>query len=261
MNEISRAIGRNVASLIPDGATVQFGLGRMPGFGRIPHAAIEFLKEKKDLGIHSEIITDSIIDLIESGAVTGARKSSDRGRIVVSFCMGTRRLYDTVNNNPLFCFRPTEYVNDSIVISQQTKMVAINMAQEIDLTGQVCTDSQEGMFYSGIGGLVDFNRGAARSKDGKTIVVIPSTDIARATARISSPSSVPGSGVVDHPRHHSLCGHRIRHCLSVWQKHSGTGHGSLISIAHPNFREQLCQGGHRGPLYPAGYGRYGSANF
>ncbi len=238
-NEVSHAIGRNVASLIPDGATIQFGLGRMPGFGRIPHAAIGFLKEKKNLGIHSEVITDSIIELIESGAVTGSRKSFDPGRIVVSFCMGTRKLYDFVNENPLFCFRPTEYVNDSIMISRQTKMVAINMAMEIDLTGQISTDSFEGKFYSGIGGMIDFNRGAARAKDGKSIVVIPSTDIDLSKSRIVSALS-PGTGV-------TLTRGTVHFVVTefgiayLYGKSIQERVMALISIAHPKFREQLCK--------------------
>ncbi len=239
LNEISRTIGRNVASLIPDGATIQFGMGRMPGFGRIPQAAIEFLKEKKDLGIHSEIITDSIIGLIESGAVTGARKSFDRGRIVVSFCMGTRKLYDYVDNNPLFCFRPTEYVNDSIVISQQTKMMAINMGMEIDLTGQISTDSIDGKFHSGIGGIVDFNRGAARAKDGRTIVVIPSTNIEESKSRIVTQLS-PGSGVTitRGTVHFVVTEYGIAY---LYGKSIQERVMALISIAHPKFREQLCK--------------------
>jgi acyl-CoA hydrolase/RimJ/RimL family protein N-acetyltransferase len=239
LNEISRAIGRNAATLIPDGATIQFGLGRMPGFGRIPQAAIEFLKEKKNLGIHSEIITDSIIGLIDSGALTGSRKSFDRGRIVVSFCMGTRRLYDSIDNNPLFCFRPTEYVNDSNVISQQTKMVAINMGMEIDLTGQVSTDSYHGKFYSGIGGMVDFNRGAARSKDGKTIVVIPSTDIDESKSRIVTQLS-PGTGVTitRGTIHFVVTEYGIAY---LYGKSIQERVMALISIAHPKFREQLCK--------------------
>lgn len=239
LNETSKAIGRNVASLIPDGATIQFGLGRMPGFGRIPHATIGFLKDKKDLGIHSEVITDSIIELIDAGAVTGARKSFDPGRIVVSFCMGTRKLYDFVDNNPLFCFRPTEYVNDSIIISRQTKMVAINMAMEIDLTGQVSTDSYEGKFYSGIGGMVDFNRGAARAKDGKTIVVIPSTDIDEAKSRIVSRLS-PGTGVTltRGTVHFVVTEYGIAY---LYGKSIQERVMALISIAHPKFREQLCR--------------------
>jgi acyl-CoA hydrolase/RimJ/RimL family protein N-acetyltransferase len=236
-NEVGRNIGRHVAALVPDGATVQFGLGRMPGFGRIPHTAIEFLKDRKNLGIHSEIITDSIIELIESGAVTGSRKSFDRGKIVVSFCMGTRKLYDYVDNNPLFCFRPTEYVNDSVIISQQTKMVAINMGMEIDLTGQVSTDSYEGRFYSGIGGMVDFNRGAARSKDGKTIVVIPSTDIDQGKSLIVTRLST-GTGVtITRGTIHFVVteyGTAYLYGKSIQDRAM-----ALISIAHPSYRERL----------------------
>jgi acyl-CoA hydrolase len=239
LNETSLAIGRNVATLVPDGATLQFGLGRMPGFGRVPQAAIEFLKEKKNIGLHSEIITDSIIGLIDSGALTGSRKSFDRGKIVVSFCMGTRRLYDYIDSNPLFCFRPTEYINDSIVISQQTKMVAINMGMEIDLTGQVSTDSYEGKFYSGIGGMVDFNRGAARSKDGKTIVVIPSTDIDESKSRIVTQLS-PGTGVTitRGTIHFVVTEYGIAY---LYGKSIQERVMALISIAHPKFREQLCK--------------------
>ncbi len=239
LHETSRTIGRNVATLVPDGATIQFGIGKMPGFGRIPHAAIEFLKDKKNLGIHSEMITDSIIELVDSGAVTGARKSSDRGKIVASFCMGTRKLYDYVNNNPLFCFRPTEYVNDSSIIGQQTRMVAINAGQEIDLTGQVCTDSIDGKLYSGIGGLVDFNRGAASSKDGRTIIVLPSTNLEGSKSRIVSKLS-PGAGVtITRGTIHYVVteyGVAYLHGKSIQDRVM-----SLISIAHPDYREQLFQ--------------------
>ena len=175
MPEISEKIAHNVAALVPNGATVEFGLGRIRGVGRIPQAIQLFLHDKKDLGIHTEMLTDGIIDLIRSGAVTGARKTMDRGRIIASFCMGSKDLYDYVNDNPLFCFRPTEYVNDSNMIGKQMKMVSINMALEIDLTGQVCSDSEGGKFYSGIGGQVDFNRGAARSPGGRAIIAMPST--------------------------------------------------------------------------------------
>lgn len=237
IHEISRMIGRHIATLVPNGATVQFGLGRMQGLGRIPHATMEFLKDKKDLGIHSEMITDSILDLIRSGAVNGSRKSSDRGRIVTSFCMGTRKLYEAVNDNPLFCFRPTEYVNDSNVISQQSRMVAINMAQEIDLTGQICSDSQAGMLYSGIGGLVDFNRGANRCKDGKSIVAIPSTNREGTRSNIMAQLSL-GSGV-------SITRGTVSYVVTeygvayLYGKSIQDRVMALIAIAHPNFREQL----------------------
>ena len=237
IHEVSRMIGRNIATLVPDGATIQFGLGRMQGLGRIPHATIEFLKDKKDLGIHSEMITDSILGLIRSGVVNGSRKSSDRGRIVTSFCMGTKELYDAVNDNPLFCFRPTEYVNDFRVISQQSRMVAINMAQEIDLTGQICSDSQAGMLYSGIGGLVDFNRGATVSKEGKSIVALPSTNLEGTRSNIMTQLS-PGSGV-------SITRGAVSYVVTeygvayLYGKSVQDRVMALIAIAHPNFREQL----------------------
>ena len=237
VHEISRMIGRHIATLVPDGATVQFGLGRMQGLGRIPHATMEFLKDKKDLGIHSEMITDSVLGLIRAGVVNGSRKSSDRGRIVASFCMGTRELYDAVNDNPLFCFRPTEYVNDARVISQQTRMVAINMAQEIDLTGQICSDSQAGMLYSGIGGLVDFNRGATTCKDGKSIVALPSTNLDGTRSNIMAQLS-PGSGV-------SITRGAVSYVVTeygvayLYGKSLQDRVMALIAIAHPSFREQL----------------------
>ena len=237
MHETSRMIGRNIATLVPDGATIQFGLGRMQGLGRLPHATMEFLKDKKDLGIHSEMITDSILGLIRAGVVNGSRKSSDRGRIVTSFCMGTKELYDAVNDNPLFCFRPTEYVNDFRVISQQSKMVAINMAQEIDLTGQICSDSQAGMLYSGIGGLVDFNRGATVSKEGKSIVALPSTNLDGTRSNIMAQLS-PGSGV-------SITRGAVSYVVTeygvayLYGKSVQDRVMALIAIAHPNFREQL----------------------
>jgi acyl-CoA hydrolase/GNAT superfamily N-acetyltransferase len=237
IHEVSRMIGRNIATLVPDGATVQFGLGRMQGLGRIPHATMEFLKDKKDLGIHSEMITDSILGLIRAGVVNGSRKSSDRGRIVTSFCMGTKELYDAVNDNPLFCFRPTEYVNDFRVISQQSRMVAINMAQEIDLTGQICSDSQAGMLYSGIGGLVDFNRGATVSKEGKSIVALPSTNLEGTRSNIMTQLSA-GSGV-------SITRGAVSYVVTeygvayLYGKSIQDRVMALIAIAHPNFREQL----------------------
>lgn len=237
LSEISHRIGKNVAALIPDGATVQFGLGRTPGFGRIPNATIPYLHNKKHIGIHCEMISDSIIDLVESGVATGERKTTDRGKIVTSFCMGTRRLYDYIDKNPLFCFRPTDYVNDSNIISEQSMMVAINAGQEIDLTGQVCTDSVDGKFYSGIGGLVDFNRGAAGSKDGKTIIVMPSTSIDSKRSRIVVRLS-PGAGVTitRGTIHYVVTEYGVAY---LYGKSVQERVIALISIAHPSFRDQL----------------------
>lgn len=227
----TRRIGEHIAALIEDGSTIEFGIGR------IPHALVEFLQHKKDLGIHTEMLTDSIIDLVESGAVTGSRKTTDKGRIVASFCMGTQRLYDYIDNNPLFCFRPTEYVNDAHIIGRQHKMVAINMALEIDLTGQVCADSLGSLFYSGIGGQVDFNRGAARSIGGKPIIAMEATAKGKTISRIVT-RLTPGAGVVTTRGevHYVVTeyGAAYLHGKSVQERAL-----ALISIAHPKFREQL----------------------
>lgn len=231
VSEDTRRIGEHIAALIEDGSTIEFGIGR------IPHALVEFLHNKKDLGIHTEMLTDSIIALVESGAVTGQRKTTDKGRIVASFCMGTQRLYDYIDNNPLFCFRPTEYVNDTHIIGRQHKMVAINMALEIDLTGQVCADSLGSLFYSGIGGQVDFNRGASRSIGGKPIIALESTARDKTISRIVT-RLTPGAGVVTtRGEVHYVAteyGVAYLHGKSVQERAL-----ALISIAHPNFREQL----------------------
>ncbi len=238
VHPVSAKIADFVAGLIPSGSTLEFGIGRIPGVGRIPQAVIGALEGKHDLGIHTELITDDIMDLIKSGAVTGSRKSTDRAKVVASFCMGSKELYDFVNDNPLFSFRPTEYVNDSNIIGKQTRMVSINMALEIDLTGQVCSDSENGVFYSGVGGQVDFNRGAARSDGGRAIITMPSTTSdgrSRINARLSSGSGV----VVSRATVHYVVteyGVAYLHGKSVQDRTL-----ALISIAHPDHREQLLK--------------------
>ncbi|HIJ89983.1 MAG: GNAT family N-acetyltransferase [Desulfobulbaceae bacterium] len=231
VSEDTRRIGEHIAALIEDGSTIEFGIGR------IPHALVEFLHHKKDLGIHTEMLTDSIIDLVESGAVTGLQKTTDKARIVASFCMGTQRLYNYIDNNPIFYFRPTEYVNDTHIIGRQHKMVAINMALEIDLTGQVCADSLGSLFYSGIGGQVDFNRGASRSIGGKPIIALESTAKNKTISRIVT-RLTPGAGVVTTRGevHYVATEYGIAylHGKSVQERAL-----ALISIAHPSFREQL----------------------
>jgi len=238
LHPISEKIAREVATLIPSGSTLQFGLGRVPGVGRVPQAVMAFLHDKKDLGIHTEMISDSVIDLIESGALTGARKSVDRGRITTSFCMGSRRLYEYVDDNPLFCFRPTEYVNNAAVIAKQKRMVSINMALEIDLTGQVCSDSVGGRFYSGIGGQVDFNRGASSSPHGRAIITMPATD-ENGESRIVT-TLRPGSGVVitRGTVHYVVTeyGTAYLHGKSIQERVM-----ALITIAHPDHRARLFQ--------------------
>ena len=232
-DEDIRRMGEYIAALVDDNSTIEFGIGA------IPQAVTEFLKNKKDLGIHTEMFTDSIIDLVEAGVITGERKSIDRGKIVASFCVGTKRLYEYIDNNPMFSFHPTEYVNDPHIISQQHRQVAINNALEIDLTGQVCADSIGSQFYSGIGGQVDFNRGAARSPGGKAIIALPSTakggQVSRIVARLS-----PGAGVVTTRGdvHYVVTEYGVAylHGKSVQERAI-----ALISIAHPDFRAELLR--------------------
>ena len=185
------------------------------------------------------MFTDTIIDLVEAGVITGKRKTLDRGKVVASFCMGTRKLYDYIDGNPAFSFHPTEYVNDSYVISRQYRQVAINVALEVDLTGQVCADSLGTQFYSGIGGQVDFNRGAARCAGGKAIIALPSTarngSISRIVTRLS-----PGAGVVTTRGdvHYVVTEYGVAylHGKNVQERAI-----ALISIAHPDFRPRLLQ--------------------
>ncbi len=229
----TQRIAEYVSALIEDGSTLELGIGG------IPHALLEYLKDKKDLGIHTEMFTDGIVDLIEAGVVNGEKKTLDRGKVVASFCLGTRKLYDYIDGNPAFAFHPTEYVNDPFVISQHHKMVAINMALEVDLTGQVCADSIGSRFFSGVGGQVDFNRGAARAHRGKPIIALPSTakdgGISRIVTRLS-----PGAGVVTTRAdvHYVVTEHGVAylHGKSVQERAL-----ALISIAHPDFRAGLVR--------------------
>lgn len=229
----TRQIGEYIAALVEDGSTLELGIGS------IPHALIEFLQNKRDIGIHTEMFTDSIIDLVESGVINGSRKTKDRGKIVASFCLGTRRLYDYIDNNEIFAFHPTEYVNDPFLIGQHNKMIAINVALEIDLTGQVCADSIGEKFFSGIGGQVDFNRGAARAPGGKAIIAMKSTakdgKISRIVPRLS-----PGAGVVTTRGdiHYVVTEHGVAylHGKSVQERAL-----ALISIASPEFRAELLK--------------------
>jgi acyl-CoA hydrolase/GNAT superfamily N-acetyltransferase len=230
-DEVVRAIGQNLASLVENGSTLELGIGT------VPQAVVPYLKSKRNLGVHSELITDSIIDLIEAGAVSGAHKSTDRGKIVTTLAIGSRHLYDYVDNNPLFSFNPTEYVNDPLVIGQQHKMVAINTALEVDLTGQVCADSLGTSFYSGVGGQADFNQGAGRSPGGRAIIALPSTAEGGKVSRIV-PTLRPGAGVVTTrvAVHYVVTEYGIAYLRgkSVQERVM-----ALITIAHPDFREHL----------------------
>ncbi|MCP4259741.1 MAG: GNAT family N-acetyltransferase [Planctomycetes bacterium] len=232
-DETLRRIGQNIARLVEDGSTIECGIGR------IPQALAEFLKDKKDLGVHTEMFSDWIIELIECGAITCAKKSLNRGKIVASFCMGSQRLYEYIDNNPFFEFYPTEYVNDIDTISQHEKMVGINVGLEIDLTGQVCSDSLGYKFYSGIGGQVDFIRGSARSRGGKAIIAMPSTARNGKVSRIV-PCLTEGAGVVTTRGdiHYVVTEYGIAylHGKSIRKRVM-----DLIHIAHPKFRKELIQ--------------------
>jgi len=228
-----RKLAENVARLVDDGSTIEIGIGN------VPQAVAEYLKDKHDLGIHTEMFSDWIIDLVESGAMTGNKKSINRGKITASFCMGSKKLYDYINDNPVFEFHPTEYVNDPYLIAQHDRMVAINVALEIDLTGQVAADSLGYQLYSGIGGQVDFIRGAARSRGGKAIIALPSTAKDDTVSRIV-PTLSEGAGVVTTRAdvHYVVTEYGIAylHGKSIRERAL-----ELITIAHPKFRKELIQ--------------------
>ncbi len=229
----TQRIGAYIAGLVEDGSTLELGIGR------IPHAVLENLSEKRELGIHTEMLTDAVIEAVEAGVITGERKSIDRGKMVASFCLGTRRLYDFIDDNPAVAFHPTEYVNDPFLISQHHKMVAINVALEVDLTGQVCADSLGTRFFSGIGGQVDFNRGAAQAEHGRAIIALPSTAKSGSISRIV-PQLSPGAGVVTTRGdvHYVVTEYGVAylHGKSVAERAM-----ALISIAHPDYRPELVR--------------------
>jgi acyl-CoA hydrolase len=229
--ELHRRIGEHVASLIPDGATLQTGIGG------IPDAVLACLGDKRDLGIHSEMVSDGVIDLMESGVLNGEAKSLHRGKAVLSFVLGSERLFDFVRDNPAFEFRPLCYTNDPYVVAQNDKMVAINAALQVDLTGQVCSDSLGTKPYSGFGGQVDFIRGAARSKGGVPIIALPSTARRGAVSRIV-PMLEPGAGVVTSRAdvHYVVTEHGIAY---LYGKSLRERAEALIAIADPRFRGEL----------------------
>ncbi len=231
LDDTSRRIGQLIADLIEDGATLQLGIGA------IPDAVLSALDNFKDLGIHTEMFSDGVIPLIEKGVITGAAKTLHRGKIVMSFCMGSSQLYDFVNNNPSVECHPSEYTNDPFVIAQNDKMVSINSAIEVDLTGQVCSDSLGVMFYSGIGGQVDFVRGAARSSGGKPIIALPATTADGLISRIV-PALKPGAGVVTSRGdvHYVVTEHGVAY---LHGKNIRERALALIQIAEPKFRPWL----------------------
>ena len=233
LSEEQIKIGKNVASIIPDGACLQAGIGG------IPDAALLFLKNHKDLGVHTEMFAEGLIDLIESGAVTGSKKGNHIGRVTTGFVMGTDRLYNWIDDNPMFYFDSSAYTNDPYVISKNPRMVSINSALQVDLTGQVNADTFGPRQFSGVGGQVDFLRGAALSEGGIPIVALPSTASGGKLSRIVT-SLDPGSSVTTS---------RWMGCTivteygvaSLWGKNTRQRAKALIEIAHPKFREQLAK--------------------
>jgi acyl-CoA hydrolase len=228
---VESRIGELIAGLVEDGSTLQMGIGA------IPDAALARMHGKHDLGIHSEMFSDRVLDLVESGAVTNRRKHVVPNRIVTSFVNGTRRLFDFVHDNPLVAFHPCDYTNDTARIRRNDRVVAINSALQLDLTGQVCADSIGDRIYSGIGGQMDFIRGAALSQGGKPVIALPSTACGGRVSRIVSRLN-PGAGVVTTRGHvHWIVteyGAVNLHGLTLRQRGE-----ALISIAHPDFRPEL----------------------
>src|SRR5690348_3483308 len=225
------AVARNVAGLIEDGAVLQTGIGGLPD------AVLPFLMDRKDLGVQSELITDAVIPLIEAGVITGARKNFKPRKIIVGFAIGTKKIFEFVDNNPIFEFHPTAYTNDPALVARNDNMVAINSAIQIDLTGQICSDSIGTSFYSGIGGQVDFLRGASRSKGGKPIIAISSTTQNGTVSRIV-PTLAPGAGVVTSRGlvRYVVSEHGVAylHGKSIRERAQ-----ALIEIADPKFRNSL----------------------
>jgi acyl-CoA hydrolase len=224
-------VARNVASLIPDGATLQTGIGG------IPDAVLACLGDKRDLGIHTEMCSDGVIELMESGIINGDRKSLHRGKAVLAFVLGSKRLFDFIHENQAFEFRPICYTNDPFVVAQNDSMVAINSALQVDLTGQVCADSLGTKPYSGFGGQLDFIRGAARSKGGVPIIALPSTALHGSVSRIV-PVLNPGAGVVTSRAdvHYVVTEHGIAYLHGKTLRERAV---ALIAIADPQFQGEL----------------------
>ncbi len=235
-DEVTEKIAGYIAELIPDGATMQMGIGA------IPDAVLKYLYDKRDLGVHTELFSDGVIDLVEAGVLTGARKTLHTGKIVAGFILGSQRLYDWVNDNPMIELHRTEYVNDPFVISQNERMVAVNSAIEVDLTGQICADSIGPKLYSGVGGQLDFIYGASRSKGGVPIIALPSVATMRDGTRISRITAMlkRGAGVVTTRNH-------VRYVVTeygvadLYGKTIRQRARALIGVAHPDFREELTR--------------------
>jgi acyl-CoA hydrolase len=232
LGDVERAIGRHVASLVEDGATIQTGIGA------IPTAVLGALGGHRELGVHTEMFSDGMVDLVEAGVITGSRKRVHPGKVLTTFLMGTRRLYDFVDDNPLVLMRDVAFVNDTAIIRQNPKAVAINSAIEVDLTGQVCADSIGTRIYSGVGGQMDFVRGASLSPGGRPVIALPSVT-SRGQSRIV-PFLLPGAGVVTTRAHvhYVVTEHGI---ASLYGRNLRQRAAALTEIAHPDHREMLAK--------------------
>jgi acetyl-CoA hydrolase len=228
---IHTRIGELIAAMIPNGATLQMGIGS------IPNAVLANLQHHKDLGIHTELFSDGVVELVEEGIITGAAKTLHPGKLVAGFLFGSQQLYRFVEDNPFVEMHPTDYVNDPFVIARNEKMYSINSALEVDLTGQVAADSIGPCFYSGVGGQVDFVRGAARSKGGKPIIALPSSAKEGAISRIV-PTLKSGAGVTT-SRNDVHCVVTEHGVAELYGKSIHQRAQSLIAIAAPEFREAL----------------------
>lgn len=230
---VDQRVGEHVASLVEDGSCLQMGIGA------IPDAALACLGDRKDLGVHTEMFSDGVLDLLESGVVTNARKKIGRGRVVTSFAMGSQRLYDFVNDNPEVAFLDVEYVNNPVVIAKNKNVMSINSAIQVDLTGQVCADSLGYRIYSGVGGQVDFVQGAMYAEGGKSIIALPSTAQHGAVSRLVA-AIERGAGVVTTRA-------QVDYVVTEYGVAELRGRSlseraaDLIAIAHPDFRESLAR--------------------
>lgn len=235
-DEVIDNIAWRIAELIPDGATMQMGIGA------IPDAVLGYLRDKRDLGVHTELFSDGVIDLVDAGVLTGSQKSIHPGKMIAGFIIGSKRLYDWVDDNPLIELHPTEYVNDPFVIAQNDRQVAINSAIEVDLTGQVCADSIGPKIYSGVGGQLDFIYGASRSKGGVPVIALPSTTTLKNGKRISRIVAMlnHGAGVVT-TRNHVRFVVTEYGVADLYAKTIRQRATQLIQISHPEFREELTR--------------------
>nr|WP_092075015.1 acetyl-CoA hydrolase/transferase C-terminal domain-containing protein [Dendrosporobacter quercicolus]NSL50094.1 acetyl-CoA hydrolase/transferase family protein [Dendrosporobacter quercicolus DSM 1736]SDN26962.1 4-hydroxybutyrate CoA-transferase [Dendrosporobacter quercicolus] len=231
IGDVERSIGQQIANLVPDGATLQLGIGA------IPDAVLLFLKDKKDLGIHSEMFSDGVVDLVNAGVITNRKKTINSGLFVATFLMGTRKLYDFIDQNPVVYLRPSDYVNDPCVVGQHENMISINSAVQVDLMGQVNAEMMGSKQFSGIGGQVDFVRGASRSPGGKSIIALPSTaakgSVSRIVIELDKGAAVSTSRndvqyVVTEYGTANLRGKSIRQRAAA-----------LLEIAHPKFQPSL----------------------